>query len=70
MKRHLIRSTFGAAAVITMLSAMTAVASAQWPKQPTPGIPRTKDGKADLSAPAPKLPDGKPDLSGMWLVRD
>jgi hypothetical protein len=42
--------------------------SAQWPKSPTPGIPRTKDGKADLSAPAPKLADGTPDLGGIWLV--
>jgi hypothetical protein len=42
--------------------------SAQWPKTPNPGIPRTKDGKADLSAPAPKLADGTPDLGGIWLV--
>jgi hypothetical protein len=33
----------------------------------TKGIPRTADRKGDLSAPAPKLPDGKPDLSGIWL---
>jgi hypothetical protein len=45
-----------------------APASAQWGKNPTPGIPRTKDGKADLAAPAPKLADGTPDLGGMWLV--
>jgi hypothetical protein len=35
---------------------------------PTAGIPRTKDGRADLTAPAPKTPDGKPDLSGIWQV--
>ena len=29
-------------------------ASAQWLKYPTPGIPRTADGKPDLSAPAPR----------------
>ena len=44
-------------------------AAAQWLKYPTPGIPRTPDGKADLSAPAPKTADGKPDLSGLWLTR-
>jgi hypothetical protein len=41
-------------------------APAQWLDYPTPGIPRTKDGKANLSAPAPKMPDGKPDTSGVW----
>jgi hypothetical protein len=40
----------------------------QWLHYPTAGIPRTKDGKPDLSAPAPRSADGKPDLSGMWDV--
>ena len=40
--------------------------SAQWLHYPTPGIPRTADGKPNLSAPAPKTADGKPDLSGIW----
>src|SRR5712691_7091021 len=40
--------------------------SAQWIHYPTPGIPRTPDGKPNLSAPAPKTADGKPDLSGVW----
>jgi hypothetical protein len=31
-----------------------------------PGVPRTADGKVNLSAPTPKAPDGKPDLSGFW----
>src|SRR5580692_12998757 len=39
---------------------------AQWLNVPTPGVPRTADGKVNLSAPMPKLPDGKPDLSGVW----
>ena len=41
--------------------------SAQWLRCPTPGIPRTPDGKPSLSAPAPKTGDGKPDLSGIWM---
>ena len=43
---------------------------AQWPARPTPGLPRTADGKPDLSAPAPRSADGKPDLSGVWMVRN
>jgi hypothetical protein len=42
--------------------------SAQWLHYPTAGIPRTTDGKPNLSAPAPKTPDSKPDFSGMWQV--
>ncbi len=44
----------------------TISASAQWVNYPTPGIPRTADGKPNLAAPAPKAADGKPDLSGLW----
>jgi hypothetical protein len=40
---------------------------AQWLNYPAPGIPRTKDGKPDLFAKAPKLA-GRPDLSGVWQV--
>ena len=45
---------------------MTASTSAQWLNHPTTGIPRTHDGKPNLSAPAPRTADGKPDLSGLW----
>ena len=40
----------------------------QWLHYPTAGLPRTADGKPNLTAPAPKLADGTPDLSGIWLV--
>ncbi len=39
---------------------------AQWLNYPTPGIPRGKDGKVNLKAPAPKDASGKTDLSGLW----
>jgi len=44
--------------------------SAQWLHYPTAGIPRTRDGKPNLSAPTPKTADGKPDLSGIWNVEN
>src|SRR6185295_8898776 len=44
----------------------SATGSAQWLRYPTDGLPRTADGKFNAAAPAPKLPDGKPDLSGLW----
>jgi hypothetical protein len=40
---------------------------AQWLNFPTPGTPRTSDGKPNLAAPVPRTADGKPDLSGVWL---
>ena len=40
--------------------------NAQWLNFRQPGIPRTPDGKPDLTAPTPRAPDGKPDLSGLW----
>ncbi len=43
-------------------------AQAQWLNHPTPGTPRTPDGKPNLSAPAPRSSDGKPDLSGVWMA--
>ncbi|HVQ16515.1 MAG TPA: hypothetical protein VMS40_23090, partial [Vicinamibacterales bacterium] len=42
------------------------VVQAQWPTYKTQGVPRTRSGEINLAAPAPKAPDGKPDLSGLW----
>ena len=44
----------------------TPSAEAQWLDRPTPGIPRTQDGKPVLNAPTPRGPDGKPDVTGIW----
>src|SRR2546429_5579542 len=48
-----------------MLAAASAV-FAQWLDYPTKGVPRTPDGKPNLTAPTPRTADGKPDLNGMW----
>jgi hypothetical protein len=45
---------------------LSAALQAQWLNLPTPGIPRTSDGKPNLSAAVPRTADGKPDLSGIW----
>jgi hypothetical protein len=50
------------------LAIATLPTPAQWLNYPTPGIPRTRDGKPNLTAPAPKVADGKPDLSGIWAL--
>lgn len=52
--------------IIALAVAFCVPALAQWLNVPTPGIPRTADGKPNLTAPVPRMPDGKPDLSGLW----
>jgi len=54
-------------AVVCAVAFVSAAASAdaQWLKLKTAGIPRTSDGKPNLTAPAPRAA-GKPDLSGLW----
>ena len=56
---------FSAGVVATVLALGPSLA-AQWPRYQVQGIPRTADGKPNLDAPAPRAPDGRPDLSGIW----
>jgi len=54
--------------VIAIVTALCSVPlGAQWLTRATPGIPRTADGKPNLTAPAPRSANGKPDLSGLWF---
>ena len=55
-------------ASLIVLSASLSPLAAQWAARATPGLPRTPDGKPNLSAPAPRTADGKPDLSGVWRI--
>jgi len=51
---------------IAILLATTSLPlAAQWLDYPDARTPRTKDGKPNLTAPAPRM-NGKPDLSGVW----
>jgi hypothetical protein len=52
--------------ILIAVIAAPGVVRAQWLNHPTPGIPRTPDGKPKLSAPMPRASDGKPSLSGLW----
>ena len=51
---------------VLLALACSTLAFAQWINYPTPGLPRTKDGKPNLTAPTPRAADGKPDLTGLW----
>jgi hypothetical protein len=64
-----IRSRRGLAAValLSLHLASTTPAAAQWIGYPTADVPRKADGSVDMGAPPPGLPDGKPDLSGIWI---
>jgi hypothetical protein len=59
-----------AGSVIVLSGTLSLPASAQWLDYPTPGIPRTADGKPNLSAPTPRTAAGKPDLSGLWRTKE
>jgi hypothetical protein len=55
--------------LILLFALFSTGAFAQWLNYSVPGTPRTRDGKPNLSAPAPRALNGKPDLSGVWHVQ-
>jgi hypothetical protein len=57
------------ATLLLVVMLVGAPASSQWVKYPTPGTPRTPEGKPILTASPPRASTGKPDLSGVWHVQ-
>ena len=55
----------GLAVVVAVLLAATPAAT-QWLRHPTADIPRANDGRPNLRAPAPRTPQGRPVISGLW----
>src|SRR5688500_19556914 len=54
------------AAVLCGIIAMSVMLAARRPSPHAPALPRGADGRVNLTAPAPRPPDGKPALSGVW----
>jgi hypothetical protein len=60
------RRTLGFLFVIVAILAVPALSFGQWLKYPTDGVPKNADGTPNRNAPTPRLPNGKPDFSGLW----
>jgi hypothetical protein len=66
-KPRRVRAACAAMLALALSCLAAAPAAAQWVGYPTAGAPRKPDGSVDMTAPAPRLANGKPDFSAIWI---
>ena len=66
------RGTWMTAVILTLSGTLAALgwstsACAQWPAFADPAVPRDAEGNVLMDAAPPRMPDGTPDFSGLWM---